>query len=130
MKKLIPILFVFSFYSMLLNAQWRQTNGPFDYNVRSLALCGSKIFAGTDVLGLYSSSNDGSNWTLVRNGIDVWALACNDSTIFAGTSFGLYISSDTGVTWTQINNVFASLPVISFAINGSNVFAGTGGGSN
>lgn len=128
MKKQIPLIFSFALFSILVNAQWHQTNGPYDCNIRSMAVCGSKIFAGTDFQGIYSSSDNGNNWTFIGNGIDIFALASKDNIIFEGTAHGLVISSDSGATWTYMNNILSNYLVVSIKIDGSNVFVGTGGG--
>jgi hypothetical protein len=57
----------------------------------------------------------------------IQALAANGNVVFAGTQNGVFISTNSGTNWTSAN---AGLPsytdALSFAINGSNVFVGTG----
>ncbi|MBI4645418.1 MAG: T9SS type A sorting domain-containing protein [Bacteroidia bacterium] len=85
--------------------------------------------------GLILSTNNGSNWTAVNNGLtgytlQVWSLAISDTNIFAGTWDGIFLSTVNGVSWTTVNN---GLPVStfprSFAVYGTNIFAGTSDGS-
>src|SRR5207249_2650015 len=66
------------------------------------------IFAGTPGGGVYRSTDDGDNWTLVDNGLtNTWvtALAINSSgDIFAATlGGGAFRSTDNGDSWTQLN---------------------------
>ncbi|MBK6506877.1 MAG: T9SS type A sorting domain-containing protein [Ignavibacteria bacterium] len=94
--------------------------------MRSLAISGSNIFAGT-YDGVYLSTNNGTNWTqtALNNG-SILTLATSGSNIFAGTyGFGVYLSTNNGTSWTQteVNNQY----VLSLAISGSNIFAGTNG---
>jgi hypothetical protein len=47
----------------------------------------------------------------------------------AGThSHGIYISTDNGTIWNQVNNGLSNNIILSFLVNGNNVFVGTGNG--
>ncbi|MHB8258834.1 MAG: WD40/YVTN/BNR-like repeat-containing protein [Bacteroidia bacterium] len=111
---------------------WIQTSklpGGLSY-VFCLAVSGNTIFAGTDV-GVYSTSNNGVNWTWVGVNFKVLSLAISGNNIFAGTQGGgVFLSSDLGAHWAAINNGFnpSNLPTVqSLAINGNNIYAGTYG---
>ncbi|MBI4649124.1 MAG: T9SS type A sorting domain-containing protein [Bacteroidia bacterium] len=54
-------------------------------------------------------------------------LAISGSNIFAGNYLGgVFLSSDNGASWTAVNNgLSAYTAVFSFAVSGSNIFAGT-----
>ena len=53
-------------------------------------------------------------------------LAVKDSTIFAATGGqGVFLSADSGTSWTAVNNGLTNHIVQAFAINGSNIYAGT-----
>jgi Secretion system C-terminal sorting domain len=118
--------------------------------VPSLAANGNNIFAGTFISGVYRTTNNGANWTLVFNNQSVFALAANGNNIFAGTFIGVYRTTNNGANWTLVlHNVFAGTflngvyrttnngttwtqtsvnnqDVLSLAVSGNNVFAGTG----
>ena len=62
---------------------------------------------------------------------DVYALAVSGTNILAGTQGnGIFISTNNGNTWTVVNNGLTGfgLFVNSFAVLGSNIFAGTSEG--
>ncbi len=114
--------------------------------VGALAVDGTNLFAGSSGYGLkayhqvgqgvFLSTDYGTNWTAVNNGLtdpSVSALAISGTNLFAGTSHWgwdnggcVFLSANSGRSWTQ-----TSLPncwIKSFAINGPNLFAGTGRG--
>ncbi|HTO34828.1 MAG TPA: hypothetical protein VLZ72_01200, partial [Flavobacterium sp.] len=88
MKKFTFILTVLIATAVAANAQWQQTSGPEGGSVLSLAISGTNIFAGTYGGGVFLSSNNGSSWTEVNNGLPstrVLSLAISGTNIFAGT---------------------------------------------
>jgi hypothetical protein len=111
-------------------AQWVQTSGLYGGYVDALAVSGSKVFAGTWGGGAFVSTNNGTSWTAVNNGLtaqDVLSLAVSGSTVFAGTSYGgVFVSTNNGTSWT--NSGLTNQYVSSLAVSGSTVFAGTDGG--
>jgi hypothetical protein len=100
------------------------------------------LFAGTVEGGVYLSTNNGSSWTQVNNGLknqSVLSIVCGPNgksnyNLFAGTSGnGVYLSTNNGSNWTQINNGLTNQSVQSLAVSsngesGLNLFAGTNGG--
>ena len=119
---------------------WTAVDSGFtNLRVYSLTLNGSDLFAVTKD-GLYLSRNNGTNWkqvnsTLVSNVIN--CLTFIGTNLFAGTDFGgVYLSTDNGTSWTQINSglipgSLSRIPypaVSSFAVIGTNLFAGTDNG--
>lgn len=73
-----------------LQAQWIQTNGPNEGDVRCLAASGSNLFAGTNG-GVFLSIDNGTSWTAVNTGLPgapVLSLAVNGSHLFVGTNGG------------------------------------------
>ena len=118
-------------------AQWVQLNGPYGDWVWSLTTIGTDLFAGTSN-GVFRSTNNGSNWTAASAGLadtNVRAIMANGTTLFAGTSgfaqipgSGVFRSTDSGTNWIESS---AGLPtgagVNAFAVEGTNLFAGTNG---
>jgi hypothetical protein len=115
--------------------------GADSIHVYTLAIQGNNIFAGTWGGGVYLSSNNGSSWTPVNNGLPVntfvRTLAIQGNNIYAGNSgSGVYLSSDNGKNWTAVNNGlpfnirdFGSTSdlydwVTTIAIQGNNIYAG------
>ena len=106
------------------------SNGLTNITVRSLAVSGTNIFAGTFGYGAYLSTNNGTNWTQVNNGLTnliVRTLAVNGARIFACTDGGVFVSTDNGTNWTSAGLINAQY-VFSIAIIQSNIFAGTDDG--
>jgi photosystem II stability/assembly factor-like uncharacterized protein len=99
--------------------------------VQCLAVKTIKIFAGTWGGGVYFSTNNGTNWTQVNNGLPnttVLSLTVSGSNIFAGTDSGVFLSTNNESNWAQVNNGLTNSCVFSFAVDGNNIFAGTYGG--
>ena len=89
------------------------------------------IFAGTfEGGGVYRSTDDGENWTLVDNGLTntyVTALAINTGgDIFAGRLAEVrFVPTDNGDSWTGLNTGVPNATFLSLAINASGyIFAG------
>lgn len=105
-------------------SQWVHCGLDTEY-VYSLYCQGNIIFAGTDTLGIFYSTNNGVNWVHTSlNNRTVGAITSAGNYIFAGTEFnGVYRSSDFGGTWAQtsLNNE----SVRAFAVNSGSVYAGT-----
>jgi len=115
-------------------ATWTRTGYDNDA-VASMAINSSDhIFVGTWTEGIQRSTDAGSNWTELSEGLptgSIVALAINSSDhIYAGLgAAGVYLSTDNGENWTESNNGLTELYVYSLAINSSgDIFAGTKAG--
>jgi hypothetical protein len=137
MKKLILFTITLAVFVHFANAQWQFT-GLVGINVNSIAVIGNNIFAGSNIYGdgngVYLSSDNGNNWTMVNNGMTdttIYALATSGNNIFAGSRAGVYLSTNNGQLWTPVNNGFLVPPHYVSALTTdsvSNIFAGTGFG--
>jgi ligand-binding sensor domain-containing protein len=122
-----------------LHAQWIQTSVPYAGAVWSLAVSGTNLFAGTYDGGVFLSTNDGTSWTAVNNGLENPHVSClvvspngaGGTNLFAGTNgCGVFLSNKNGTSWTQFkagmtnSNIYA-LAVSSNGAGGTNLFAGT-----
>ena len=101
--------------------------------VRSLAVCGTNLYAGTDGDGVFLSINNGSDWSAASTGLTnpyVYSLAVSGRNLFAGTCMGngVFLSTDNGATWTQVSTGLTTNDVSALAISGSYLFAGTEAG--
>ena len=97
----------------------------------SIAQDGYNIYAGTYSLGVYHSSNQGTNWSQTAlSNRRVNALINYSPAIFAGTdSNGVYLTTDNGQTWTQHNEGLGNATVNTFLLYGGYwIFAGTNTG--
>ncbi len=125
-------------YTLLITqysfAQWVQTNGLYGDVINCLASSGTNIFAGTDVNGVYLSTNNGENWAKVNFGLSdstINAFAVVGERIFIGTggggdSGGVFFSTNSGTSWSLLNNGLPNnVYITSLAVSGTNIFAGT-----
>lgn len=93
----------------IVQAQWVQTNGPYEASISCFASCDSFIFAGTIGAGIYRSNDKGLSW-IPSNGTMkssfTKCIAVNGKNIFAGsaTGEGISLSTDYGSTWSSVNN--------------------------
>ena len=126
------ILICLAFIYSESRSQWSQALSTPGMFVRSIVKCQGKLFAGTSVgilnIGqIYSSSNNGLNWSLVNTGYSisgVFSIAVRGNSIFVGTyESGLLKSYDAGQTWTLDDAGIQFLGVFGVAVPGdSNVF--------
>ena len=134
-----------SIFPVNSQAQWIQTNGPYESffglysgTVTSFVSSGSYLFAGTNAKGVYRSTNNGASWTSVNTGLPtscVLSLAVSGSKLFAGLQGvganigGVYQSTDNGESWNDFNVGLTGRNVTALmVIGGTNILAGTANG--
>lgn len=134
MKKFTLILTVLFALAISANAQWQQTNCPHSGRTNCFAISGVNIFTGIENDGIYLSTNDGENWTLVNTGLTntaVRSLAISGANIFAGTAgSGVFLSTNNGTNWNAINNGLTNTDVRAILANSPYLNAGTNGGGS
>jgi len=104
--------------------------------INALTASGNNIFAGTSndpvgTGGVYLSTNYGTSWTTVNNGLtnlDVRSIISIGTNIVAGTGAGIYLSTNNGTNWINKNQGFENLPYVGLSsnlLNANNyIFAG------
>lgn len=99
--------------------------------IRSLAICGTTILAGTYGKGVWRSPIDSAQWDstsgMASDGDYIQSLSVKGSTIFAGNISGtpvLYRSTDNGATWNACT-ISTSKPVYSIFHHGTTIYTGT-----
>lgn len=120
-------------------------------SVSALAGNGSSLFVGTvsygfhliddsalgNGYGVWFTTNKGSSWQnwygdpVTFMDIHDLALVSNGAggnKIFAATSDGVFLSTDNSKSWTQVNTGLTETAVLSLAVTGTNLFAGTESG--
>jgi len=123
-------------------ASWTSSNGNWpNSNIRALATIGTNLFAGTEQDGILQSSDEGKNWTQVNTGLPKYltpfvAVIASGQNLFASTydtlfgpfqdKYGVFLSTNNGANWSTVNTGLTdSTDVNSFAVSGSNLFAGS-----
>jgi photosystem II stability/assembly factor-like uncharacterized protein len=126
-----PVLSANGSVVIAVDAKWARSPGIDGGLIQSFLVSGNTIFAGTDLGGVFRSTDNGASWApsgLLQT--DIMALQSFGGAVFAATNHGVRRSTDGGVTWTEVNNGLPKLddkykPAISFAIVGSTLFTGT-----
>lgn len=128
MKPALLFLYVLMMSSLAL-PQWTRTSGPEGVSISCLVNIGNTIYAGTQVDGLYASTDDGMNWSPLNAGIEtvgVSSVVGQSEYLFVGTQGrGVYRSADGGQTWTA-PSTGGNLFVVAMVVKDSFIFAGTG----
>jgi len=124
--------------TQLLHAQWQQTTFN-DGWVISFATIGTNLFVGTTNNDVFLSTDNGTNWSRADSGLPTFyndvtdlgaVLAASGTNLFAGTAdSGVYLSTNKGANWTKVDSGLTNYTVTSLIVSGSNLFAGTFGGS-
>ena len=119
------------FSSVNNGAQWTH-KGLSDTLIRSIAINGYNIFAGSYSSGMFLSSNNCGSWSAIDNGLPfsgsypmLNTMTINGNNIYIGNNFGIYLTTDNGTTWSCLNNSLPYTQVYAIIINGSNIIIGT-----
>jgi hypothetical protein len=98
-----------------------------------MVVSGKNLFAGAYFGGIFCSTDNGTSWTAVNNGLtnpEVFSLAVSGTNLFAGTyGEGVFLSTNNGLSWTEARIGFTNDPVNCLAVSGTSLFAGTWEGS-
>jgi hypothetical protein len=101
-------------------------------DVRAIVERNDTLWAGVAYTGVFMSTDKGANWTAVAGATgNVTSLAICGQRLFAGTMTqegGVWMSTNNGTTWTTVNGGLTNIDVNTLAVDGTTLFAGTGGG--
>ena len=117
-------------------ASWAPSSTGLPYvDVQSIAVSDANLFVGTTDRGVYRSTDSGTRWTAVNAGLtnsDVHAFAAfpnskgSGANLFAGTfGGGVFLTTDNGGRWSPVNAGLTDYNVLSLAVAGPTLFAGT-----
>ncbi len=125
MPRLFSILVtnvVFALITHPLIAQWTQTTAPIG-RVQRLVVDADTVYAAysgnsPSLLGAHRSTNDGSTWTSLNNGItggqlEAMSFAFADSGLLLGTGQGVLLSTNRGQTWRTRNTGLPSFRTVA-----------------
>ena len=91
------LILMFLIVTIPSHAQWIQTNGPYGGQVQCFLVSGANLFVGTSNAGVFVSTNDGTSWAPLNNGLtnlSVRALVISGTNLFAGTGGGVFLSKN------------------------------------
>src|ERR1700746_1861078 len=81
---------------------WTLSNSGMTGSSNCFATRGANIFVGTGDYGMYISTDNGSTWNPINNGLttsyakDVFSIAISGTNIFIGTDAGVFLSTHDG----------------------------------
>ncbi len=129
MKKYLTLIFFAALGSA--SAQWQQSSTGNTAGVTHCFIENSGVLlSGGNDLGIFSSTNNGTNWTASNTGIvpgdEILCFGKNSAGIFAGSDSLIYFSANNGVSWSVVNNSGNSVFALVFLSD--TVYAATMGG--
>jgi hypothetical protein len=95
-------------------------------SITAFAVLGISVYAGTSSRGVYRSTNNGTSWTAINNGLTtvyVYSLAALGANIYAGMAGRIFVSTNGGANWTLGTGEPLSGIFVSLAGLGTSVFA-------
>jgi photosystem II stability/assembly factor-like uncharacterized protein len=118
------------FRSTDLGASWTAAGAGLPVtDINALASLGDKLFAGTNSFAVFRLMDGDTNWMPAYTGMPeasfVTSFAVSGNAVFAGTFTGVFMTKDDGATWSSINQGLSDTAVVSLAVQGSFLFAGT-----
>jgi hypothetical protein len=98
-------------------------------DIYALTTIGSYLLAGLYSGPVHRSSDGGQHWSSSGSGMPaatvVTGFIKSMGLVFAGTWDGLFVSSDQGATWDSVNSGLPNRMVLSLAVAGRSLYAGT-----
>ncbi|MDE3056918.1 MAG: T9SS type A sorting domain-containing protein [Bacteroidota bacterium] len=102
--------------------------------VIAMGVCGTTLFVGNDLAGVFVSADSGAHWAKADSGMhgytSMQAFAVSGNDIFVATSSqGVYLSTNDGTSWTGVDTAgMGGNPVLTaIALNSTYLFIGTDG---
>jgi hypothetical protein len=115
-------------------ATWNDRSAGIPMNIANdFGAVGSKVFAGTDGQGLFTTANGGTSWSESDQGYpdntpSVSAFAAAGSSLWLAGDGGLYASADEGATWVRKSSgIPDAVDCYGVAASGNLLLAGVDG---
>jgi hypothetical protein len=130
MRKGLLLLLLITSVLFTSYAQWVKCNLPAGVYPWSMASSGNYIYLGTLANGMYVSTDKGTSWNEINNGItlkQIWSVSITEDAVYAGTNNGgLFRTTDKGASWTAVNSGIASTTIVRSVVKFNNkLFATT-----
>ena len=113
---------------------WTQTNGPYGGTITALhATPEGTLFAGTQEVGIFRSTDDGDTWLSASEGLrvspdnilpNILVLTQEGNTLYAGTNGGLFSSISGGESWQQLTSFQDKFGISGVAIIDDTLYIG------
>jgi len=123
---------IYGVFSTINNGQNWYSSGFESYKVNSIINDNNTIFIGTDVRGIYSSTDYGNTWypsNVDMKNKNILSMI-KQSNIFAGTrDSGVYKSTNNGQNWVKSNSGLSNNSINSLYTKDSILYCGTNSGA-
>lgn len=103
------------YHIMTGNTETGTVCGASGYTVNVVRYANGVWVAGANGRGIFYSTDNGTTWTQVLNGIYVYDLCYANGVWVAGTSAGLYRSIDNGVSWSRTSSTVSRYTKVHYA---------------
>jgi photosystem II stability/assembly factor-like uncharacterized protein len=110
MIKFILTILLLSLSTNFQFAQWNQLSSAPNVYIRDIFSSDGELYLSTAGTGVYKSTDDGSSWIQINNGLisqqalDIYQLMNYNGSLYAATTDGIYKSSDDGNDWVKKSN--------------------------
>jgi ligand-binding sensor domain-containing protein len=132
MSRFVVYLAIIALTYNISTAGWDTTGTGALPPVNAIFALADKVYAGSNVNGVFVSITKGVQWIERLDGLTqkaVWTITASGNSVYAGTNEGgVYKSTDMGGRWTQANNGLGSLYIYAMLQKGTDLFAGCDGG--
>lgn len=99
-----------SLFPWFLNAQWTLMSSAPNFYYRDIVNYNGELYASTGGAGVYKSTDNGSSWQPVNNGLisqqakDAYQLIKVSGVLYLATTDGIYESTNDGMGWVKKSN--------------------------
>ena len=120
------IIFLLAVSPCLGQTFWTNLNGPFGGTIKDMVRHSSGALLVTSGNGIWRSTNDGSSWTLINTGNDIFFSDLDidlSGNIYAATFSKIYKSLDGGVTFQNLGSTGTPSNIAKIKVNSTgNIF--------